>query len=195
MITFIKNLLWLHKASILAASETSPDDSAEVIYYRKRTRAAFPIMRGTDEDFYLFSYVSQQFLLMILLENLFPRSSTFKSSLEENRVQQAGIIRTCSLCSSTAWHPSPLAGPPPIAADALLHPLLLTRGCPRQLWIPDERIKLSGLTAVYPGDHRKGKTFCLLCFLAAVRSQRQPITCMNKPRRWEQRFVPAAAGG
>lgn len=54
MITFIKKLLWLHKANILAASETSLDHSAEVIYYRKRTRAAFPIIREMDEDFYLF---------------------------------------------------------------------------------------------------------------------------------------------
>lgn len=52
MIAFIKKLPCLHKASILAASETSPDDSAEVIYYR--TRAAFPTRRGMDKNFDLF---------------------------------------------------------------------------------------------------------------------------------------------
>lgn len=53
MIAFIKKLPSLHKANILAALETSPDDSAEVICYR--TRAAFSIRRGMDKNFDLFS--------------------------------------------------------------------------------------------------------------------------------------------
>lgn len=127
MITFIKKLLWLHKTSILAASETSLEDSAEARDYRRRSRAAFPITRGMDKYFYFFSYVSQQFLFMVLLENLFPQSSTFKSSLEENRVQHTGISHTCSLCSSTAWHPSPLAGPTVQLLGA--HPQLQMPSC------------------------------------------------------------------
>lgn len=53
MIAFIKKLPCLHKASVLAALEASPDDNAEVMYYR--TGAAFPIMRGMDKKFDLFS--------------------------------------------------------------------------------------------------------------------------------------------
>jgi len=155
-------------------------------------------MRGMDQGFYSSSYVGQQFLLMILLKHLFPQTCAFKSSLEETRTQHAGIICTHSLrlpSQPTCRSPSAAAGPPPTVTDVLLHPLLLTWGCPRQLWIPvDERIRLSSLPAAYPGDHRKGKTFCLPSFPTAVHRQRPPTARTDKPRRWKRCFVPAPAG-
>lgn len=133
---------------------------------------------------------------MILPKNLFP----FNSAREENRVQHAEIICSCSHHSSTAWHPrllarspSAAAGSPPVVSDALLHPPPAHAESPQgRCRYPMNGSNASVSQLYIPGTTaREGFLFTGLPLCSP--DQRQPITSI-KPRGQEQCFFPAPTG-
>lgn len=130
---------------------------------------------------------------MVLLKNLFHGSSPFNSAREENGVQHAGIICSCSHHSSTGWHPGHLQVPQCccwVPTCGLRCPPAHTETPQAAVDTPSMDQTLQAHSCMFLGQ--EGKALCSLASSLA-QSLRQPITSI-KPIEWEHCFFPAPAG-